>query len=269
MTQHHDDTHAIRFDDGAAYEAFMGKWSQLAGEVFLDWLAPPAGERWIDVGCGNGAFTELVVQRCAPTAVVGIDPAEAQIAYATRRFQGQAAVRFERGDAMSLASADASFDAAVMALVIFFVPGPAKSVAEMARVVRPGGSVSAYAWDLDGDGFPFAAMHEEMKALGVPPLGPPSPDAARLESLAALWHGAGLVDVETREIAVQRSFDDFDSFWSIARSGPRIMPKIAGLGDAQIALMKERLRARLAPDAAGRITYGAKANAVRGRVPAR
>ena len=50
----------IRFDDGAAYEDFMGKWSQLAGDTFLHWLAPPPGLNWLDVGCGNGAFTELL-----------------------------------------------------------------------------------------------------------------------------------------------------------------------------------------------------------------
>ena len=40
----------IRYDDGAAYERMMGAWSRIAGEIFLDWLAPPAGLRWIDVG---------------------------------------------------------------------------------------------------------------------------------------------------------------------------------------------------------------------------
>ena len=54
---------SIRFDDGAAYERFMGKWSQLAGETFLDWLTPEPGLRWLDVGCGNGAFTEMLVER--------------------------------------------------------------------------------------------------------------------------------------------------------------------------------------------------------------
>src|SRR5262245_33226475 len=49
----------IRYDDGAAYERMMGTWSRLAGETFLDWLSPRSGLRWIDVGCGNGAFTEL------------------------------------------------------------------------------------------------------------------------------------------------------------------------------------------------------------------
>jgi len=55
----------IRFEDGAAYERMMGVWSRLAGEIFLDWLAPPAGLRWIDVGCGSGAFSELIVERAA------------------------------------------------------------------------------------------------------------------------------------------------------------------------------------------------------------
>ena len=49
----------IRFVDGAAYDRGMGSWSRLAGQVFLDWLAPPAGQRWLDVGCGSGAFTEF------------------------------------------------------------------------------------------------------------------------------------------------------------------------------------------------------------------
>ena len=64
----------IRFDDGAAYERMMGIWSRIVGDVFLDWLGPRSGLQWIDVGCGNGAFTELIVARCAPAEVQGIDP---------------------------------------------------------------------------------------------------------------------------------------------------------------------------------------------------
>ncbi|MGZ8259836.1 MAG: class I SAM-dependent methyltransferase, partial [Caldimonas sp.] len=125
----------IRFDDGAAYEEFMGKWSRLAGDDFLQWLAPPSGWRWADVGCGNGAFTELLVERCAPRDVQGIDPSAEQLAFARTRLAA-APVALCQGDAMALPWADDAFDAAVMALVIFFVADPAKSVAEMARVVR-------------------------------------------------------------------------------------------------------------------------------------
>ena len=131
----------IRFDDGAAYERMMGVWSRLAGDVFLDWLAPPPGWRWIDIGCGNGAFTELLVRRCAPSAVRGIDPSEGQLAYARTRAAMDVAV-FGRGDAMALPFPANSFDAAIMALVIVFVADPAKGLEEMIRVVRPAGTVA-------------------------------------------------------------------------------------------------------------------------------
>src|SRR5215212_708186 len=178
-------TNQIRFDDGAAYERYMGKWSRLAGETFLDWLAPKPGLRWIDVGCGNGAFTEMLVERCAPVAVDGIDPSAEQVEYARQRLANDS-VRFEVGDAMALPYADAAFDAAVMALVIFFVPDPARSVAEMARVVRPGGSVSTYAWDILGGGFPYEMLQEEMSRLATTPLWPPSVEASRMAALRSL-----------------------------------------------------------------------------------
>ena len=255
----------IRFDDGAAYEGFMGTWSRLAGEEFLSWLAPPSGRRWVDVGCGNGAFTELLFERCAPARVDGIDPSEGQLSFARERLAKRPA-HLQVGDATALPYAGAEFDTAVMALVIFFVPDPAKGVAEMARVVKPGGSVSAYAWDILGGGFPYAALQEEMAALGVQPLYPPSVEASRMEAMRVLWAGAGLVDIETCEIAVQRSFDDFETFWRNAQTGPRIAPRLAAMAEGAGQRLKERLRERLVPDANGRITYGARANAIKGRV---
>src|SRR5580765_896287 len=106
-------TDQIRFVDGVAYERYMGKWSQLAGEAFLDWLEPNPGLRWLDVGCGNGAFTEMIVERCAPASVQGIDPSEAQLAFARTRPATQVA-QFRQGDAMALSFPDDTFDVAVM-----------------------------------------------------------------------------------------------------------------------------------------------------------
>ena len=260
-------TPEIRFDDGAAYESFMGTWSRLVGDAFLQWLAPAPGLRWADVGCGNGAFTELLFERCAPLAVSGIDPSEGQLAFARSRLTGRP-VELAQGDAMALPWPDAAFDAAAMALVIFFVPDPAKGVAEMARVVRPGGSISTYAWDIPGGGFPFQVLQDEMAAFGTPPVWPPSADASRIEALRSLWEGAGLADVETREFRVERAFDDFAEFWRIAQTGPRLLPRFAAMAPEQLATLKDRVRIRLEPDASGRIVCRARANAIKGRVAA-
>jgi SAM-dependent methyltransferase len=256
---------AIRFENGAAYERYMGRWSRLAGEAFLDWLAPAPGWRWVDVGCGNGAFTELVLERCAPVSVDGIDPSEAQLVYARERFTAGVA-QFRQGDAIAQPFADDSFDAAVMPLVIFFVREPAKGVAEMARVVRSGGTVAAYAWDLAGGGFPYQALKVEMQGLGVAVPEPPSPDASRADAMLELWTGAGLEDVATREISVQRRFADFDDYWTTILGAPSAGPKLAAMAPVDLGHLKSIMRQRLPADAAGQITCSARAHAVKGRV---
>jgi len=126
------------FTDGEAYERMMGRWSRRVGGTFLDWLDVPKGLRWLDVGCGNGAFTEELIARCAPAAVVAIDPSQDQLAYARAQARAEMA-DFRVGDAQELAFGDASFDVAVMALVISFLPDPGKAAEEMARVARSGG----------------------------------------------------------------------------------------------------------------------------------
>ena len=257
----------ISFDDGASYERMMGVWSRLAGTVFLDWLKPATGLRWVDVGCGNGAFTELIFGRFAPSAVDGIDPSEAQLEFARTR-HGLKAARFQLGDAMALPFANDSFDAAVMALVIFFVPDPAKGIAEMARVVRPGGEVAAYVWDVMGGKTTAAPIQSEMIAMGYTPPQPPSIDASRIEAIQELWAGAGLEAVETREIEVQRTFDSFDDFWTTTLLIPILRPTFAAMPSKDKEVLRTRVRERVPADAAGHVTHQARANAVRGRVPA-
>jgi SAM-dependent methyltransferase len=256
----------IRFDDGNAYERAMGAWSQLAGQVFLDWLAPPSGLRWIDVGCGNGAFTELVAQRCAPADIHGIDPSEGQLKFARGRAATSGAT-YHQGDAMALPFDADRFDAAVMALVIFFVPEPARGVAEMARVVRPGGTVAAYAWDVLGGGFPFGAIQSELRALGHSLPLPPSPDASRIETLRELWSTAGLEAVETRDITVRRHFADFEDFWGASTAMGSMRPLLDAMPQADLDRFKTRVRTHLTTDPSGGVSYQARANAIKGRVP--
>ena len=180
-----------------------------------------------------------------------------------------AARRSASGDAMALPYADGAFDAAVMALVIFFVPEPAQGVAEMARVIRPGGGVCAYAWDILGGGFPYFALQDEMAELGQP--------AAVAAQRGGRAHGgaAPVVDRrrpgrrrDARARSTRRTFADFDAWWAAARKGPRIAPRLSELpaGDAERA---QGAPARAPGCRGGRQHHvsSARANAVRGRRP--
>ena len=256
----------IRFDDGASYERFMGIWSRMAGDVFIDWLKPAAGLKWVDVGCGNGAFTENIVERCAPLSVDGVDPSEGQLAFARTRPAARLA-KFHQGDAMALPFADKTFDAAVMALVIFFVPEPEKGVAELARVTKPGGLVATYAWDVLGGGFPMEPLQAAMREVGIKPILPPRADASRIDALVKLWNGAGIEAVETREITVQRTYAGFEEFWSTTQLSAGIVPIFAKMSAAELESLKAMVRGRLPADSSGRITYSARAHAVKGRMP--
>lgn len=255
----------IRFQNADAYESAMGTWSRLAGLDFLEWLSPETGLRWVDIGCGSGAFTELLVQHAAPGSVTGVDPSEPQLDFARQRqtLQGCA---FQQADAMQLPFADASFDAAVMALVLFFVPDPARGLAEMRRVVRPGGLVCAYLWDFSTGGFPFEPIQAEQRAMGMSPAQPPSVAVAAMSALQDSFTAAGFTAIETTTLRVTRSFDDFDSFWSVTTG--MMQQALQHMGPDTTAALRERVSQRLLPDSAGRITYSAHANAIRAHTPA-
>jgi ubiquinone/menaquinone biosynthesis C-methylase UbiE len=257
---------AALFTDGAAYERRMGRWSRLVGEVFLDWIAAPPGLRWVDVGCGNGAFTEVLIARCKPTTVNAVDPSEGQLSYARTR-PGTKLAQFRIGDAQALPYDDRSFDAATMALAISFIPDPLKAAREMMRVVRPGGPVATYMWDLPAGGIPVAPMYRALQSLGIT-ASMPGIEVTRREAMQALWEQAGFQSVETRVIRIQVAYADFDDFWESYKvpEGPAGLA-IRKMSPPEIENLKVRLREHLPIAADGTIKYESFANAVKGHVP--
>ena len=189
------------FNDGKAYERMMGRWSKRVGVQFLEWLAAPKGLNWVEVGCGNGAFTEELIAYCAPSAVSAVDPSEGQLSFARTRPAAKLA-EFRLGDAQALPFPDRSFDAAAMALVITFIPDPAKAVREMARVVRPGGLVATYMWDTRERRRTAVAGRTALRSLGSNYPQRASATASLRENMQAFWQAAGLQSVETRVIRI-------------------------------------------------------------------
>jgi SAM-dependent methyltransferase len=271
----------------SARRILMTNWNFLSTQtadvpyipIGIDWLSLPKGLNWLDVGCGTGAFTELVIDRCAPSFVLGAEQvgtrnryvahiaAQDQIAYARN---GPAANRatFRTGDAQSLPFADREFDVAAMALVISFVPDASKAVAQMKRVVKQHGTVAPYMWDSLGGGFVQRPLVEALGAMGIDV--PPSPGAknSRLEEMRGLLERAGLDQVATRTIEVEVSYPNFKEYWS-AQTGLAnpIVQAIRKMSEPDVAALQANLREHLPTDRSGRIAYPARANAVKGRVP--
>lgn len=256
----------MRFDDGAAYEQMMGCWSALVATPFLDWLSLPSGLDWLDVGCGNGAFTETLVAQQRPASVVGVDPAPAQLTFARQR-SGTADVRFIEGDAQALPLPDAGVDVALMALVLFFLPDPVQGLREMVRVVRPGGTVAAYHWDMAGGGFPLQSVLDAVRAEGHKAQEPPSGWASALDASERLWREAGLVDVQTRQFEVSRRFDDFDHFWRTTQGSPRLRDLYASLAPDALQRLHDRVREAVDAGNDRSLLLRARSNAVKGRKP--
>ncbi|WP_108459521.1 class I SAM-dependent methyltransferase [Devosia naphthalenivorans] len=255
----------VRFSDGAGYEQMMGIWSRSVGEIFLDWVRPAAGKLWIDVGCGSGAFSQLIAERCAPASILGIDPSESQLDFARTRGLGEI-IRFEVGDAMALPLDDHSVDISVAALVVHFMPDPTKGIAEMKRVTSPGGTVAAYGWDLLNGGFPYEPLHQAMRELGLPPSEPPSPQAGDAAELMRLWTEAGLTRIDARDIPVTRSFSNFEDYWTTAIKAPRIKIALEATAPDTVPNLKDRVRTNLGADIDASVTATARANAICGNV---
>jgi SAM-dependent methyltransferase len=253
---------------GDAYEPYVGRWSRPVAAEFLRWLDVPAGGRWLDVGCGTGAVSGTVLTTGFPTLVVGVDPAEGYVRYAQAHVTDPR-TRFGVGSAVALPVRDDAFDAVVSGLVLNFVPGPERAVAEMARAARPGGTVGAYVWDYAGDmqlmryfWDTAGTLDPRARALdeGVRfPLCRPQP-------LRELFVGAGLADVEVRPIDVATRFRDFDDYWTPFLGGQAPAPGYAmSLDEERRTALREHIRSRLPVEADGSIGLVARAWAVRAR----
>jgi SAM-dependent methyltransferase len=255
------------WSSGDAYEPYVGRWSRLVAPEFVRWLAVPAGSRWIDVGCGTGALVGAILEGARPESVLGVDRSPQFVSYARERV-GDVRATFAVGDARDLPGEEASFDAAVSGLVLNFVPGPEGAVAEMCRVVRPGGTVAAYVWDY-AEGMQMMRYFWDA-AVSLDP-GASELDEARRspicnpEPLRELFASAGLADVGVQAIDVLTPFRDFDDYWKPFLSGQAPAPAYAMSLDAERrAVLRERIRAALPTDERGEHHLTARAWAVRG-----
>jgi SAM-dependent methyltransferase len=251
---------------GDPYERYVGRWSRKVAPPFLDWLRILPGRRWVDVGCGTGALCAAILERCEPGHVVGVEPSEGFLA--TARASLPAEVSLRRGTATDTGLEDASVDIAVSALVLNFVADPAAALAELRRVVRPGGTIGAYVWD-------YAAKMELIRyfwdaAALLDPAAAALDEGVRFplcrpEPLTDLFTRAGLRGVEVAPIDVLTRFESFEDYWSpfLGAQGPA-PAYAASLGPEAQGRLRDRLRSLLPSGRDGSVELIARAWAVRG-----
>jgi SAM-dependent methyltransferase len=255
---------------GDAYDRYMGRWSRLLARDFVDWLQLHRNAQWLDVGCGTGALTQAILALASPDNVVAVDPSDPFIAHA-RHLTHDQRVRFETGDAQGLRFTDVTFDAVAAGLVLNFISNPEQALAEMWRVLRPGGTAAAYVWDYAGE--MQLTRHFWNAAVAL------DPDAGELdegrrfpickpEPLLALFRGCGFEQTRWRILDVPTVFESFDDYWSPFLGGQGPAPTYCSiLSEDRRALLRETVRAMLPVQPDGSIRLRARAFAVRGERP--
>jgi SAM-dependent methyltransferase len=253
---------------GSAYNTFMGRWSRAAACEFLAWLAIPPDRRWLDVGCGTGSLSAMILDSTSPSEVQGIDPSEASVIYAQSTITDSRA-SFMVGDALALPSEMEGFEVIVSGLVLNQLSRPADGVAEMIRVAKPGGMVAAYVWDFT-EGMQMLRYFWDT-AIELDPAAEELDQAKRFslchpDRLRELFDESDLADVCVHTIDAPAVFKDFDDYWTPFLNGRdlRAPGYVISLDEDRRARLRERLRARLPIDADGSIRLVARAWAVRG-----
>ncbi|WP_119065709.1 class I SAM-dependent methyltransferase [Aggregatilinea lenta] len=260
-------SHKDVWANGAAYEPYVGRWSRLVAPAFLSWLAVPPGNRWLDIGCGTGALTQAILQQADPVQVKGIDRSEGYMAFA-RQHTHDARAQFEVGNALALPVESGGVDVTVSGFVLNFVSEPDRAVAEMARVVKPGGTVALYVWDYAGK-VQFM-RHFWNAAAALDPRARDLDEGRRFplcspRGLTGLFEAAQLHDVRVHAIDIDTDFKDFEEYWSPFLGGQGAAPAYAmTLTEEHRAALRERLRDALPFAVDGSIPLVARAWAVRG-----
>jgi SAM-dependent methyltransferase len=250
---------------GTTYDSFMGRYSLGLAPKFCDAAGVAAGDTALDVGCGPGALTGVLVARLGTNSVYACDPSPSFRDDCAARHPG---VDVRLGSAEAIPFETGTVDHALAQLVMHFVTRPEEAAREMARVVRPGGSVSACVWDFD-DGMEMLRAFWDA-ALSIDP---DAPDEARTlrfgrpGEIRELFASAGIERIEESTLAATSTYGSFDELWNgfLAGVGPAGAYCVS-LSDADRDRLREALLARVSSPVGG-FTLGAVARCAVGRVP--
>ncbi len=215
-------TSSFSVHDAAGYEQLMGRWSRKLAPLFIDFARLAKGGNVLDVGCGTGSLTFTLAKVPDLAAISAIDYSPVFVETAKRR-NTDPRITIQQADACALPFKDDAFDGALALLVLHFVPEAGKAVAEMRRVVRPGGVVAAVVWDHLG-GMPgmrmmvdtVAALSERGRQLRNRYCFQPMMQPGEMKRT---FSEQALADVTETELMIRMDYQNFDDFWAPIAAG--------------------------------------------------
>ena len=193
-----------------AYNRFMGRYSGPLAAGFADWAGVRPGGRALDVGCGPGALTKVLVERLGVDGVSAVDPSSHFLAALRRSFP---TLDVQSGVAEQLPYPDDLFDHTLAQLVVHFMNDPVRGLREMGRVTRPGGTVAACVWDLAGNGAPLSVFWKAARELDPDVTDESMLPGVREGELETLFDVAGLTHIEDTLLTVSVRHATFDEWW--------------------------------------------------------
>lgn len=258
---------ADNWNEGDAYEAYMGRWSRPLARAFIGWLAPSPTARWLDIGCGTGALTSAICEIAEPSSVLACDPSKSFVDHAVKTVRDPR-VSFAVATTESLPGHARDFDYAVSALVLNFIPEPARVIRLMAERLRRRGIVAACVWDYGG-GLEFLRRFWD-EAAALDPAAEELDEGRRFpicqpEALNSLFQEAGLKHIGEQALEIPTRFKDFEDFWTPFLRGTGPAPAYAAALPLQKRdRLKEAMLRRLKTDPDGGISLRARAWAISG-----
>jgi ubiquinone/menaquinone biosynthesis C-methylase UbiE len=250
-----------------AYDRWVGRYSSALARELVRIAGVKAGEDAIDVGCGPGALTATLAALLGPEHVAAADPSEPFVAACRQRNPG---VRVELAPAEALPFADHEFDHVLSQLVVNFLTDAPAGLAEMLRVSRPGGVITACTWDY-AEGMTLIRTFFDA-AIALDPAAVERDEGRHMrycspDELRDLWDAAGLRDVDVQPLTVRAAYEGFDDLWSPLEYGVGPAGRYAvSLEPARRAALRDEWRRRLgAGDEPFELT--ARAWAATGRAP--
>lgn len=247
---------ARQYDDAAHLRASLQ-------DALIDIAAPQTGEHWLDVASGPGLLARALAPRVAPNgSVLATDIAESMLVHArTVVVDGSLPIDFVTADAEGLCLRDAAFDGATLGLGLFAFPHPERALAEVHRVLKPGGRLALSVWGAAGS-VPLIERAQQCIARNLPPPKIKRPSVFRFGERGVLetaLQRAGFSAIEITPHPFTCHFTDADAFWDAFLS-------LAGGATEALSRLPETTRAHLRAAVADDLTDFAQADGY--RVPA-